>query len=265
MKLRVIQFDYLKAKDFEVAPIKKGTVDLAIADPPYNIGKKYDDDETGDKIPASAYEWLLDKAIGSAVEALRPGGVLFWLCPADQMFEIHRRLTSFPELSLLWDTPIVWEESFAQYQKKRMTLDYRVWFPMIKRPEVTTAKDWGRDLLTFNGEDILVESERMRMGDKRAKGSKGKVPGRVWKFRRLQGTSKAWRPWHPCQLPPELLDRIILGFSNKGDTVLDLFAGSGSAGRRALAHDRAFVGVDKSPTYCKLIEEELRAQMEESE
>ena len=254
MNLRVINYDYLKAKDLEVAPLEAESVDLAIADPPYNIGKKYDDDDTGDKIAPAQYEWLLDKAIASGVYALRPGGVLFWLCPADQMFEIHRRLTSFPDLSILWDAPIVWEESFAQYQKKRMTLDYRLWFPMVKR---------GGDV-TFNGEDILIESERMKMGDKRAKGSKGKVPGRVWKFRRLQGTSKAWRPWHPCQLPPELLDRIILGFSNKGDTVLDLFAGSGSAGRRALKAERSFVGVDKSPTYCRLIEEELRAQMEES-
>lgn len=75
------------------------------------------------------------------------------------------------------------------------------------------------------------------------------VPDEVWMFRRLQGTSHDHVDWHPCQLPPELLERIVLGWSNPGSVVLDGFAGSGSLAKVCKRLGRAFVGVDRSPKY----------------
>lgn len=84
------------------------------------------------------------------------------------------------------------------------------------------------------------------------------VPGDVWKFRRLQGTSHDHVDWHPCQLPPELLARIVQGWSNPGDVVLDGFAGSGSLAKVCKRLGRAFVGIDRSPTYQDEMLKELQ-------
>ena len=49
---------------------------------------------------------------------------------------------------------------------------------------------------------------------------------------------------HPAQKPETLLDRIILICSQEGDTILDPFCGSGTAGVSALRHGRKFIGID---------------------
>lgn len=83
------------------------------------------------------------------------------------------------------------------------------------------------------------------------------VPGDVWKFRRLQGTSHDHVDWHPCQLPPELLERIVQGWSNPGSVVLDGFAGSGSLAKVCKRLGRQFVGVDRSMEYHDRMFKEL--------
>ena len=50
----------------------------------------------------------------------------------------------------------------------------------------------------------------------------------TWYFRRVCGTFKERAGWHGCQMPEQLLGRIIRVSSNPGDLVLDPFAGSGT-------------------------------------
>ena len=97
------------------------------------------------------------------------------------------------------------------------------------------------------------------MKDKRAD-PRGRVPGQVWDVRRLQGTSKDRVDWHPAQLPPELLARIVLGWSNHGDLVVDGFAGSGNMGAVCKAFGRQFALIEQSPLYCEKIRERLGLQ-----
>src|SRR6202023_3092483 len=52
--------------------------------------------------------------------------------------------------------------------------------------------------------------------------------GDIWYFPRVCGTFKERRGWHGCQMPEQLLGRIIKVSSNAGDLVLDPFAGSGT-------------------------------------
>jgi len=57
---------------------------------------------------------------------------------------------------------------------------------------------------------------------------------------------------HPTQKPMELLRRIILASSNKGDIVLDPFTGSSTTGLVAYEYDRKFIGVDIEKKYLDL-------------
>ena len=46
-----------------------------------------------------------------------------------------------------------------------------------------------------------------------------------------------------------MIERIIKTSSNKGQTVLDIFSGSGSTGVACKLHDRKFIGCEKDEEY----------------
>jgi len=54
---------------------------------------------------------------------------------------------------------------------------------------------------------------------------------------------------HPTQKPLDLLKRIVLASTNKGDLVLDPFTGSSTTGIAAHMLGRKFVGVDLEKEY----------------
>ena len=57
---------------------------------------------------------------------------------------------------------------------------------------------------------------------------------------------------HPTQKPLELLRRIILASTNKGDLILDPFTGSSTTGIMALKLGRKFIGIDLEKEYLDL-------------
>jgi site-specific DNA-methyltransferase (adenine-specific) len=57
---------------------------------------------------------------------------------------------------------------------------------------------------------------------------------------------------HPTQKPLELLKRIILASTNKGNTILDPFAGSSTTGIAAQMLGREFIGIDMEKQYLDL-------------
>lgn len=219
---------------------------LIFADPPYNIGVKYADDNTKDCMDPLAYQSWCQLVMFSLNQHLMPGGTLWWLCPAghsDWVGSLLSRMVGPREYL------VVKTETFAQYQQKTLTEDYRLLY-CHRKP--------GGDMV-FNPESIRVQSARQEMGDKRAD-PRGRVPGQTWTVRRLQGTSNDRIPWHPAQLAPELLRRIVLGWSNPGELVIDAFAGSGNLGLVCRAAGRDFIGVDQSPTYVAKMRERLNCE-----
>lgn len=57
---------------------------------------------------------------------------------------------------------------------------------------------------------------------------------------------------HPTQKPIELLTRIIASCTDKGDTVLDPFNGSGTTGVVAKRLGRKYIGIEKEKEYVDL-------------
>lgn len=57
---------------------------------------------------------------------------------------------------------------------------------------------------------------------------------------------------HPTQKPENLLKRIILTSTKKGDLILDPFAGSSTTGIVACRYNRKFIGIEKELEYCEL-------------
>ena len=63
---------------------------------------------------------------------------------------------------------------------------------------------------------------------------------------------------HATQKPTNVLNWLIMTYSNPGDTVLDFTMGSGSTGVAAKLTGRNFIGVEKDPEYFKIAEHRIK-------
>lgn len=57
---------------------------------------------------------------------------------------------------------------------------------------------------------------------------------------------------HPTQKPIDLLVRIVMASTDKGDLIIDPFTGSSTTGMAAVLNDRKFIGVDLEKKYLDL-------------
>ncbi len=71
----------------------------------------------------------------------------------------------------------------------------------------------------------------------------------TWYFPRVAGTFKERAGFHGCQMPEQLLARIIRTCSNEGDLVVDPFAGSATTLVVAKKLGRRYLGFDVSEDY----------------
>jgi DNA modification methylase len=81
----------------------------------------------------------------------------------------------------------------------------------------------------------------------------------TWYFPRVAGTFKERAGFHGCQMPEQLLGRIIRTCSNPGDIVLDPFSGSATTLAVAKKLGRRFIGFDISGDYVRYGLERLKA------
>lgn len=82
------------------------------------------------------------------------------------------------------------------------------------------------------------------------------LPVDIWEIPAVINVSKE-RIDYPTQKPEALLEKIINASSNPGDTVADLFAGSGTTLAVAQRLDRKWVGCDKNNDAINLIKARL--------
>ena len=232
-----------------MAGMPAGTVDLVVADPPYNIGIDYIDGKKADMLPSEMYAAWTAKWIAAAARVLRPGGTMFVICDSGGG-GIHE--SAIVAAGLEVRDRIVWHETFGAY-RKRAKLYGKCW-----RPVFWATKPGGA--FTFNDLAIRVRSRRQELGDKRAD-PLGKIPGNVWSIPRIPGNSKKRCRYidpvtgeekrFPTQLPMELVTRIVAGHSNVTETVLDPFTGSGTTGVVAALFNRVFVGIELREAYAE--------------
>ena len=88
--------------------------------------------------------------------------------------------------------------------------------------------------------------------------SAGPILSNVWTdVSQLRGAD-AERLGYPTQKPLPLLERILKISSNENDIVLDAFCGCGTALVAAQTLNRQWIGIDISPTACRVMAKRLR-------
>jgi DNA modification methylase len=217
--------------------------DLIFADPPFNIGYKYD--KYYDKVKRKNYIAWTREWMSVCRKVLKPNGS-FYIAIGDD-YAAHVKIIA-DEMGLVMRNWIVWHYTFGQQTKNKFARAHTHVFYFVN-----DAKSF-----TFNDHAVRVPSDRQLIyNDKRANPA-GKMPDDVWNAdSRVCGTFKERTGWHPCQMPESLLARIIAVSSNPGDCVLDPFSGSGTTAAAAVQLGRNYVGVEISQTYVRNSNERL--------
>lgn len=227
---------------------------LIVTSPPYNIGKEYEE-----RTPLEEYRRGQAKVISECVRLLAPGGSICWqvgkhvargeVWPLDLLlFDIFR------DCGLVMRNRIVWHFEHGLHCTKRFSGRHEtiMWF--------TRPGDY-----YFNVDPVRVPSKYPNK--KHFKGPRagqlsgnplGKNPGDVWaipnvKHNHVEKTS------HPCQFPVELVERLVLSMTRPGDTVIDPYAGSGSAIIAAEKNGRVGKGCDTNAEYVAIARARLTA------
>jgi site-specific DNA-methyltransferase (adenine-specific) len=229
-----------------------GSVDLAFADPPFNIGYKYDvyDD-------AKEAEHYLDWSrqwIEGVYRVLKPTGT-FWLAIGDE-FAAELKLSS-QKAGFKCRSWVIWYYTFGVNCKYKFSRSHAHLLHFIK----------DQKQFTFNNQAIRVPSARQLVYSDGRADPTGRLPddtwilrpqdvpdgftgdGDTWYFPRVAGTFKERAGFHGCQMPEQLLGRIIRACSNPEDLVLDPFSGSATTLAVAKKLGRRWVGFDLSTDY----------------
>jgi DNA modification methylase len=260
MSMRV---DVLENRDC-LAGLKElglGVVDLAFADPPFNIGYKYD--AYDDRLEREKYLDWCRLWTAEVVRVLKPAGT-FWLAIGDE-YAAELKVMLQQEHKLTCRSWVVWYYTFGVNCKSKFSRSHAHLFHMVKDPKQ----------FTFNTETIRVPSARQLVyGDARANPT-GRLPDDTWILRpqdlpegfqpdedtwyfpRVCGTFKERTGWHGCQMPEQLLGRVIRACSSEGDLVLDPFTGSGTTLAVAKKLGRRFLGYELSEEYSARVQQRL--------
>ena len=70
--------------------------------------------------------------------------------------------------------------------------------------------------------------------------------------------------FHPTEKPVALMEYLIKTYTNPGDTVLDNCMGSGTTGVACVRTGRAFIGIEKDPTYFDVAKRRIEAAQSEA-
>ncbi len=274
-----------------------GSVDLAFADPPFNIGYKYDvydDRKERDHYLAWSREWI------AAVHRVLKSSGTFWLAIGDE-YAAELKLAS-QDIGFHTRSWVIWYYTFGVNCRSKFTRSHAHLFYFVKDPKE----------FTFRADDLdnRIPSARQLVYQDRRANPNGRLPDDTWIIRpadvvgeliddegivsfddlaaprddeqtfqirpqdiqscftpaedtwyipRVAGTFKERKGFHGCQMPEQLLGRIVRCCSHEGDVVLDPFSGSATTLAVAKKLGRNFIGFDLSEDYIKYGRDRLAA------
>jgi len=218
------------------------SVDLIVADPPYNLGKDY-----GNNHDAKAFgeylrfseEWLKESH-----RVLAQRGTIYVFM-------------GFRFISHLYD---ILDQRLGMYFNSWITWHYTQ--GMGRTRGFSPRHD---DILMFTKtDDFKFHLDAVRVPQKYYRDRNnmdGANPGDVWTFSHVH-YSNPEREDHPTQKPEALVARIVLASSDEGDLVLDPFFGSGTTLRVCQILNRRCIGIELNPGYADLARKRLSRTFE---
>ena len=238
--------------------IPNESVDLVFADPPYNMSKKKGLGWKYSKHVTMQEEWDMfskdeffrfnKEWVAECLRVLKHGGSLWVSGSFHNIYQIGFIIQEFHR-DIKINNSIIWFKPNAQPNIScRMfteSAEHLIWATKNGK-----GKKW-----KFNYKDTknLIEDPL---------NPKGKQTRNVWVIP-LTSKSEKFAGKHPTQKPLELLRRVILSSTDKGDLVLDPFLGSGTTSVVAKMLERNSIGIEKDKKYLQIIMKRLNPVQKE--
>ncbi len=234
-KITLINDDVIKG----LQKLESETVDLIIADPPYNLSKNYVSSK--DNLSFEDYIAFTTNWLKESVRVLKPGGTIYVFMGMQMISYLFTLLED--EFELSFSSWITWH--YTQGVGKK-----RGW---------SSRHD---DILMFTkGDNYIFNLDEVRVPQKfyrSINNMRGANPGNVWTFSHVHYSQNNRSKQHPTQKPEGLIERMVLASSNVGDVVLDPFSGSGTTMRVVQQTDRIGIGIELERIYIDETYERLK-------
>lgn len=225
--------------------IPDGSVDLHVTSPPYNVSKSYIGGVGADAMDHLFYLGWQVQIISEIARTLKPGGTVVYqigltIDDDGERFPLDELLSPFfRKAKLTFQNRIVWPAQNGLTPKSRLAERYETalvyskgeqsrWNPnSIRTPQKQPSKR------AFKGPNVGRLSGNPL----------GSYPSDIWDITRIMHNHPE-KTGHPAQFPIEFARRAILAYTLPGDTVADIFSGSGSTQAACIRTGRNFIGSD---------------------
>lgn len=237
---QVLNVDALDA----IPSIPDNSIDLIVADPPYNLGKDYGNNS--DKRESEEFLQWTEKWLDLVIPKLKDSGSLYifatWRYSPEIFVFLKSRMTMLNEI--IWDRKVPsMGGSTRRYSSVHDTIGF-----------FAKSKDYYFDLdairIPYDEETKKARSRSIFVGKKWLE--VGYNPKDLWSVSRLHRIH-AEREDHPTQKPLEIVERMIKASCPENGVVLDPFAGSGTTAAACLLNNRHFITFELNPEYHQLI------------
>jgi site-specific DNA-methyltransferase (adenine-specific) len=240
---KIIKGDSLTCMDKMLKDGQK--FDMIFADPPYFLSNGGITCQSGKMVKVDKGDW--DKSQGAT---LNHEFNVEW---------IRRCRDLLADNGTLWVSGtihVIYSVGFAMQELEMKILNNVIWQKPNPPPNL------GCRCFTHSTETLLWARKNDKAKhkynyDSMKKENGGKQMKDVWTFTSPKKSEKT-EGKHSTQKPVALLDRIIRASTDKGDTILDPFLGSGTTSVSALLSGRNSVGIEQEVKYCELAKKRIK-------
>ena len=237
---KIINQDFFEAINF----IPDKSVNLLILDPPYNLDKEFN----GRKFKAMSLEkyaeWI-DNVIMLLFPKLKQDASIYFCSDWKTSTSVHLVMEKYFKVRnrITWErekgrgSKVNWKNNSEDIWFCTCSDKYRFNIDAVKLKRKVMApyrvdgkpKDWNED----NGSQFRIT-----------------CPSNIWTDISIPFWSMPENTEHPTQKPEKLIAKLILASSQKGDVVLDPFAGVGTTCVTASKLGRKFIGIEIDTNYA---------------
>lgn len=261
----VLPENYKKEKDcvihgdlfFAINGVKDNSVDLLIVDPPYNLFKDFGGNAFK-KLNAEEYARYTEKWIDAVTPKLKQTASIYVCCDWESAIVIGKIL----EERFILRNRITWEREKGRGAKK----NWKNSMEDIFFATVGSEYCFNLDAVKQRRKVLAPYKENGKPKDwEEVDGLKFRdtCPSNFWDDISVPYWSMAENTAHPTQKPEKLIAKLILASSNKGDLVLDPFAGSGTTAVVAKKLERHYIAIERNPQFCAWAEYRLEKAEED--
>ena len=237
---------------FTVMPLlPHKSVDLVIADPPYNLTKAFNG-TTFSKKTVTGYEDYTRQWLSLVYPLLKDDGSIYVCCDWETSLIIGRVLSEFFTVR----NRITWQREKGRGAAANWKNGLEdVWF-------ATKSNKY-----TFNLDAVKIRKKVIapykidgnpKDWDETENGNyRNTCPSNFWDDITIPFWSMPENTAHPTQKSEKLIAKIMLASSNPSDVVLDPFLGSGTTSVVAKKLGRKYIGIEANEQYCVWAEQRL--------